>query len=322
MGLLLGACGQGAQQNPSSAGGSGLPAAAGGAAEKTGTAAEQTEAAQPDEGEQTRIYESENGPIKVPAHPQRVIVLTRFLTGHVMALGVPLVGVDEMSKTNPRFADQLKDVETVSDASLEKILELQPDLIISLDGISNVDKLEQIAPLVTYTYGKVDYLTQQIEVGKLLGKEEEARAWVDDFRARATQAGEEIRAKIGNDATVSVIETFNKQLYVYGYNYSRGTEILYGEMKLKMPKTVEEATKADGYLALSAEVLPDYFGDYVIFSKNMDEDSSFQETSIYKGIAAVQKNHVYEVDAKQFYFNDPLTLEFQLEFIKNSLLGE
>lgn len=320
MGLLLGACGQTAQHNQAAAGGSGSSAAANSEAAQAATG--QAEAAQPGEGADTRIYESENGPIQVPAHPQRVVVLTRFLTGHVMALGVPLVGVDEMSKTNPRFAEQLKDVEAVSDESLEKILELQPDLIISLDGIQNVDKLQQIAPTVTYTYGKVDYLTQQIEVGKLLGKEKEAQAWVDDFRARATQAGEEIRAKIGDDATVSVIETFNKQLYVYGYNFSRGTEILYGEMKLKMPKTVEEATKADGYLALSTEVLPEYFGDYVIFSKNMDEDSSFQDTSIYKGIPAVQNKHVYEVDAKQFYFNDPLTLEFQLEFIKNSLLSE
>ena len=38
-------------------------------------------------------------------------------------------------------------------------------------------------------------------------------------------AGKEIKAKIGEDATVSVIENFNKQLYVYGDNWGRGTEI-------------------------------------------------------------------------------------------------
>ncbi|WP_136605273.1 iron-hydroxamate ABC transporter substrate-binding protein [Paenibacillus dokdonensis] len=270
----------------------------------------------------TFTYQSENGPVEVPTHPQRVVVLTRFLTGNVMALGVPLVGADEMSLTNPRFAEQLKNVEAVSDESLEKIIELNPDLIIGLSDIKNIDKFKQIAPTVTYTYGKVDYLTQQLEIGKLLNKEKEAQAWVDDFKARAQKAGEEIKAKIGADATVSVVETFNKQLYVYGYNYGRGTEILYNEFKLDMPKNVKEATAKDGYLALSTEVLKDYFGDYVIFSKNADEDTSFQKTESYKNIPAVKNNHVFEVDAKSFYFNDPLSLDYQLDFFIKSFLGK
>ncbi|MBE9914901.1 iron-hydroxamate ABC transporter substrate-binding protein [Paenibacillus donghaensis] len=270
----------------------------------------------------TFTYQSENGPVEVPKNPQRVVVLTRFLTGNVMALGVPVVGADEMSIENPRFQDKLKDVEAVSDESVEKIIELNPDLIVGLSNIKNIDKLKQIAPTVTYTYGKVDYLTQQIEIGKLLNKEKEAKAWVDDFKARAQKAGEEIKAKIGSDATVSVVETFNKQLYVYGYNFGRGTEILYNEFKLGMPEKVKEATAKDGYLALSTEVLKDYFGDYVILSKNADEDSSFQKTETYKNIPAVKNNHVFEVDAKSFYFNDPLSLDYQLDFFIKSFLGK
>ncbi|MBJ6364308.1 iron-hydroxamate ABC transporter substrate-binding protein [Paenibacillus sp. GCM10012307] len=270
----------------------------------------------------TVTYQSEDGPVEVPKNPQRVVVLTRFLTGNVMALDVPMVGVDEMSKQNPRFAELLKDVESVSDESLEKIMQLQPDLIIGLSGIANVDKLKQIASTVTYTYNKVNFLDQQIEVGKLLNKEKEARAWVEDFQARAKKAGEEIRSKVGEGATVSVVETFNKQLYVYGYNFGRGTELLYGELKFDMPEKVKEGTKENGYAALSTEVLDDYFGDYVIFSKNADEDNSFQDTAIYKNNAAVKNNRLFEVDAKSFYFNDPLSLEYQLEFFTKSFLGK
>ena len=239
-----------------------------------------------------------------------------------MALGVPVVGVDEMSLTNPRFEEKLKGVEAVSDESIEKIIELQPDLIVGLAGIKNVDKLKQIAPTVTYTYGKLNYLEQQLEVGKLVNKEQEAKTWVDDFKARSKKAGEEIRAKIANDATVSVIETFNKQLYVYGYNFGRGTEILYGELGFALPEKVKEATEKDGYLALSTEVMKDYMGDYVIFSKNTDEDNSFQNTEIYKSIPAVKNNRVYEVDAKSFYFGDPLSLEYQLDFFIKCFLGK
>jgi len=270
----------------------------------------------------TFIYESEDGPVEVPTNPQRVVVITRFLTGNVMALDVPVVGVDEMSKENPNFKEQLADVEAVTDESLEKIIELNPDLIIGLAGINNVDKLKQIAPVVTYTYGKVDFLTQQIEIGKLLNKEKEAKAWAEDFDARTKKVGEQIKEKIGADVTVSVIETFNKQLYVYGYNFGRGTEILYDQFGLGMPEAVKEATKSDGFFAVSNEVLKDYTGDYIIFSKNAEEDNSFQNTETYKKIPAVQNQHIFEADAKAFYFNDPISMEYQLEFFINNFLGE
>jgi iron complex transport system substrate-binding protein len=268
----------------------------------------------------TITYQSENGPVEVPANPKRVVVLSSF-AGNVMALDVNLVGADSWSKMNPNFK-KLKDVEEVTDENLEKIIELNPDLIIGLSTIKNVDKLKEIAPTVTYTYGKVDYLTQHVEIGKLLNKEKEAQAWVDDFKKRAKSTGDDIKAKIGEDATVSVLEKFDKQFYVYGDNWGRGTEILYQEMKLGMPEKVKEVALKDGYFALSLEVLKDYAGDYVILSNNKDQDNSFQQTDTYKNIPAVKNNQMFEADAKKFYFNDPITLEYQLDFFSKSFLGK
>lgn len=268
----------------------------------------------------TITYQSENGPVEVPADPQRVVVLSSF-AGNVMALDVNLVGVDTWSKMNPRWEDELKDVEEVSDENIEKIIELNPDLIIGLSTIKNVDKLSEIAPTVTFTYGKLDYLEQHIEIGKLLNKEEEAKQWVADFKKRAEETGQKIKAKIGEAATVSVIENFDKQLYVFGNNWGRGTEILYQAMGLNMPEKVKEMALEPGYYALSPEVLPEFAGDYMVISKNPDTDNSFQETETYKNIPAVKNNRVFEVNAKEFYFNDPLTLDYQLEFFKHSFLG-
>jgi iron complex transport system substrate-binding protein len=265
-------------------------------------------------------YESETGPIEVPADPQRVILLSGF-TGNVLQLGVNVVGVDVWSKTNPTFEEELKDVAEVSDENLEKIIELEPDLIIGLSNIKNLEKLSEIAPTVTYTWGKVDYLTQHIEIGKLLNKEEEATTWVEDFKSRAEAAGEEIKAKIGEDATVSVIESWGKDLYVFGENWARGTEILYQAMKLKMPEKVKEVALESGYYTLSAEVLPEYAGDYVILSKYTDADTSFQETETYKNIPAVKNNRVFEMLGNGASFSDPVTLEKQLEFFTTSFLG-
>ncbi|OAS82500.1 MULTISPECIES: iron-hydroxamate ABC transporter substrate-binding protein [Metabacillus] len=285
------------------------------------TTEEENNSSAPKEKEKETItYQSETGPVEVPADPKRVVLLSGF-TGNVIDLGVNVVGVDVWSKTNPTFEEELKDVEEVSDESLEKIIELEPDLIIGLSNIKNIDKLSEIAPTVTYTWGKLDYLTQHEEIGKLLNKEKEAKEWVEDFKSRAQAAGEEIRAKIGEDATVSVIESFDKQLYVFGDNWARGTEILYQAMNLKMPEKVKEMALESGYYALSAEVLPEYAGDYVIFSKYSDADNSFQETETYKNIPAVKNNRVFEMSGNGASFSDPVTLEKQLEFFKKSFLA-
>ncbi|MFJ7825647.1 iron-hydroxamate ABC transporter substrate-binding protein [Psychrobacillus sp. NPDC096623] len=268
----------------------------------------------------TITYESETGPIEVPADPQRVVVLSTF-AGNVAALDVNLVGADSWSKSNPGYDSFLADVEEVSEENLEKIIELNPDLIIALSTVQNLDKIREIAPTVTYTYGKVDYLTQHLEIGKLLNKEQEAQTWIDDFKKRSAVAGEEIKAVIGEDATVSVIENFDKQLYVFGDNWGRGTEVIYQAMGLKMPEKVKEMALEPGYYALSLEVLPEFAGDYVILSKVADQDNSFQETDVFKNIPAVQNGQLFEANAEKFYFNDPISLDYQLEFFKESFLN-
>jgi iron complex transport system substrate-binding protein len=197
---------------------------------------------------------------------------------------------------------------------------MEPDLIVGLNNMNNVDQLEEIAPTVTYEYGAVDYLEQHIEIGKLLNKEEEAREWVDNFREEAGALGEEVKKEIGEDTTISVFENFDKQLYVFGDNWGRGTEILYQEMGLEMPEKVEEMALEEGYYALSTEVLPDFAGDYMVFSKVSDADNSFTETETYQSIPAVENGNVIEVDAMSFYFNDPLTLEYQLEVFEEEFL--
>mgnify|MGYP001186073580 CR=1 FL=1 len=276
---------------------------------------------EPADNAETRTYQSEKGPVEVPAEPKRVIALHPY-AGHVLSLGITPVAVDQWTKMNPRWQNQLKDVPVVSEENLEKIIELNPDLIIGLSTMKNQDKLNEIAPTVTYTYGKLDYLEQYIEIGKLLNKEQEAVSWVVDFKKRAKEAGERIKAKIGEDATVTVIESFEKQIYVYGNNWGRGSEVLYQAMGLKMPKRVEEKALKPGYYAISAEMLPEFAGDYLIVSVFDDTDNSYMETQTYKNLPAVKNGRAFTADAKAFQFNDPDTLDYQLEFFMEKFLGQ
>lgn len=279
----------------------------------------ESQSAEAEKDTETITYESETGPVEVPKDPKRIIALTNG--PNVLALEGNIVGIDEWTNANPLFEDKLKDAEIVTEDNLEKVLELEPDLIIAGSHMKNIDKLSEIAPTVVYTWGKLDYLEQQVEIGKLLNKEKEATDWVADFQERTAAAGEKVRARIGEDATVSVIESGNKEFYVFGDNYARGTEILYQGMGLKMPAKVEELALESGVYTFSSEVLPDFAGDYVIFSKNPDVDNSFTETELWKNIPAVKNGQVFEINTKASTYSDPITLETLLTYYEESFLG-
>src|SRR5688572_3721053 len=121
----------------------GLLAGCGGAASTEDTSAPKTV-----------TYQSEKGPIQVPANPKRVAVLASSYTGNVLSLGITPVSADQWAKNSKFLGDKLKNVETVTPDSLEKILALKPDLIIALSNDKNLKKYQDIAPTVAFTYEK------------------------------------------------------------------------------------------------------------------------------------------------------------------------
>jgi iron complex transport system substrate-binding protein len=268
----------------------------------------------------TVVYQSEKGPIQVPANPKRVAVLAASYTGNVLSLGITPVGVEQWAKGNKFYNSQLKNVQIVTPDSLEKLLALKPDLIIAFTNDKNLKKYQEIAPTVAFTYEKYSYLETHLELGKLLGKEKEAQAWVDKWNKQTAEAKTKVKAVIGENVTSTVFETFGKELYVYGNNWGRGTEIIYQALGIKAPKQVEKDVFGPGYKAISTEVIPQYAGDYLFVGKgDATADNSYLQTSVWKQIPAVQKGNVFFFDSASFYFNDPISLENELKFIVQSL---
>ena len=306
--LLLSACGNHDKETASPSAGASAP---------SGTPSASDSTASGEAG--TVTYASERGSVEVPAHPKRIVALS--YAPNVLSLGGTIVAVDQWSAANPLFKDKLAGVPVVSEDDLEKIIEADPDLIIAGTEMKNLDKLSDIAPTVAFTWGKLDYLAQQVAVGKLLGQEPQAQAWADDFQRRAADIGSRIKAKEGEDVTVSVFETDAKNFYVFGNNFARGTEVLYQAMGLNMPEKVAKDALGPGYYTLSTEVLADYAGDYLVVCRPAAGDNSFMKTESWNSIPAVKNGHVIEVDAEASSYSDPTTLEYLMNIFKEGFLG-
>lgn len=82
-------------------------------AEKSGEGSKEASSAE------TITYESETGPVEVPANPKRVVVLSSFV-GDLLKLDVNVVGVDSWATKNPNFQDDIKDAVVVENTDIEK----------------------------------------------------------------------------------------------------------------------------------------------------------------------------------------------------------
>ncbi|MFS0838839.1 iron-hydroxamate ABC transporter substrate-binding protein [Paenibacillus sp. 1P03SA] len=314
--MVIGGCGQTAGNAGASSGEAGKTAAAAASSDNHKSA---------DKGE-TVTFHAANGDIQVPKNPKRIVDTTNFYTGYFLAIGVKPVGISEGAMGNPYFKGMLDGVRSIGDKpSAESILALNPDLIVTFTGTENIEKLEQIAPVVAIDYGKKNYKDQLLEFGKLTGKEDQAKQWIHQWEKKINGLKPQIQAVVGNK-TVSILNPYAKGLYVFGHNYGRGGEIIYGEFGLKAPPEAQKAAidSGKGWASISLEKLPEFTGDIVFtcpWSGDTSDPGKVYENPVWKGLPAVKKGHVFQLDPKGDTFNDPVSLEAELTFISESLLS-
>lgn len=274
----------------------------------------------------TITYQAANGEVEIPKNPQRVVVLADSYVGYFLALGIEPVGVSQHVLSNPYFKGHLDGIENLGEGkSVEKILELQPDLIVEFaaEDTAHIDNLSKIAPTVGVEYGKLPLREQMLEFGKMTGKEDEAKEWISKWDQLIADNEPKVKAAVG-DQTVSILQPYSKGVYAFGHNYARGGEIIYGEFQLKAPELLQKEAidSGTGWASISLEVLPDYAGDFIFTSPWSGDDANPDvvfESTIWKDLSAVKNNRVFPLDAAGSYFNDPISLEAQLEFIVESL---
>jgi iron complex transport system substrate-binding protein len=275
---------------------------------------------------ETVTFKAANGDIEVPRNPQRIVDGTAFYTGFFLALGVTPVGVQEGVLNSPYLKDKLAGAQSLgNEPTPENVLALNPDLIVVFSGSEGIEQLEKIAPVVTIDYGTKNYKEQLIDFGKLTNKEAEAQAWIQQWEAEINELKPKILEAVG-EKTVSILNPYEKGLFVFGHNYGRGGEIIYSELGLKAPEEAQKKVidSGTGWASISMETLPQYAGD-IIFTSPWSGDTTdpkiVYENAVWLGLPAVKAGNVFRLDPTADTYNDPVTMQAQLQFIADSLLS-
>lgn len=256
----------------------------------------------------------------IPKNPKRIASLSSTYTGYLLQLGFDPVTVTSYDAKNPVLKEKVKNAKVLMPEDLESIAKQKPDLIVVDASDKNIDELKKIAPTIAIDYGKNDYLEILNRFGQIFGKEKEADQWIADWKSKTADIGKQLKEKLGQDVTFTVIGLYEKEIYLFGNNWGRGGEVIYKSLGFDAPQKVKDEVFPSGYLQVSQETVSEYIGDYVLVAAEDDKTgSALYESDVWKSIPAVQQNHILKVDANAFYFNDPLTLEYELKTIQDGL---
>ncbi|OME95084.1 MULTISPECIES: ABC transporter substrate-binding protein [Paenibacillus] len=293
----------------------------GGSAGETaaGTDKPQTEASAPT----TREVDTINGEIEIPAAPERIIVDAYLPT--LLLLGEKPVGATATDLENVHIQDMIEGIENTGESAPEKIVELNPDLIISANSDPELyEKLSKIAPTVILPYETYRGVHEEVEgLGAILGKETEAKEWLAGFDEKIDALRTKVSGVLEEGETFSIFGAFGKTFYLYGDGIYRGGLAIYKELHLTPPATIQkELIDANvTYKEVSMEVLKDYAGDYIFFDESNGAEMD-KKDKVWTSIEAVKQDRVFYLDAKRFWPFDPIAVLAQAEEVTEMIVSQ
>ncbi|MBJ6360030.1 ABC transporter substrate-binding protein [Paenibacillus sp. GCM10012307] len=267
---------------------------------------------------ETRQYKDFSGrEATIPVRPQRVILLGDS-PGDLLALGVKPIGNDFLGEAYIYKSDLDGVVDIGFPHNLEKMMSLDPDLILqSADNDASdteiYEKMTKIAPTVLYNRGAGTYERIR-EIANILGVKQAAEDWIARYESKAQKMWDKLDLKEGETATVYL--SLAGRFYVMG-NYSL-TLLLYDEQGFRPTAKVQELIDKNEFFAeISEEVLPEYAGDHIFLLSlpgSEDEKAAKEliESPLWKLIPAVKEGRVTVSDIS-WNASDPITMERLLD---------
>ncbi len=256
-------------------------------------------------------YDTEMGTIEYVENPT---IYADYYVGQLLYLGGDVIGADMTypAETWTSVAEE-KGVQNIS-GDMEAVAALAPDLIVTM----NADFYEQysaIAPTILIPYGTYNQEDIVVELGKVLGAEDAANTWVEEFNAGI----ETLKAEIDDPSkTIGIVDSWGGAMYMYGANFGRGGYVLYDKLGLQGTEAAESeyVREANSYLTVDAESLINYAGDVLFICAPAEGVEEIKALPTYEDLDATQNDQVIVLDYDTFLYDDPYSLNAQIEALE------
>jgi len=266
--------------------------------------------------------------------PKKIVSLTYNYTASLLALGyIPHMGAvaswmeDKLAQNGQPSFKQHSEYELVT--RLDLIADSGADVIIGYAPHSSTDELRQIAPTILMPFEEMDWQEQFLQLGRVAGLENNARALLSRYDQLQTEANLTLDSWIGTRGTaICIFWTGESGAYVYGQGWGRASHILYQSLGFTPPARMEkDGQLLTGYVHVPTSDIHLYAADHIFMAYPTDqEERTALETLLSQGhwssLSAVRNGQVYEIDADMFYGFDPLSVIEQLQAIMHKLTSQ
>ncbi|WP_051003932.1 AraC family transcriptional regulator [Gottschalkia acidurici] len=263
--------------------------------------------------------------VEIPEKPERIA--TDWFVGQVLSLDVVPVGADMRYVDYSLYLKNYYNDGDISDigdtkASLEKLVDVNPDLIITWDKDA-VERYSKIAPTIVFSEAKYKTVHEEITaMGKYLNRNEEAKKFLAEFDRRTEKAKTKINEVISEDDTFSILGINEKSAFVVGNDSVNGGRALFQVLDMKPQKNVQKKYDTEkssgGSYEISHEVIGDYIGDYVLATVRSDKKEDLPAT--WTELDAVKNDEVIELDVKRYFSSDPISVMYQIEELADKIV--
>ncbi|MCR4659328.1 MAG: ABC transporter substrate-binding protein [Bacteroidales bacterium] len=252
-----------------------------------------------------------NREISVPAHPTRVVSTSPAVTEIIFALGADslLVGRTDFC-TYPPEAAEIESIGGISNLNIEKILSLNPDLVISGSMIPQkaTDQLAQMGVPVACVIEKQhfdDLFGNIVAIGSLIGRTDAAAALTALLCDRVPDK------PAATDSAPTVY-------YVVGFgptgNFTAGGNTFINDI-IELAGGRNAAAHVSGW-SYSTEALMASDPDYIMIRR--EDSAAFVRTAPYRRLSAVKQGRLIAVESSTVDLQVPRNIE-AVETIRKAL---
>jgi len=249
------------------------------------------------------------GEVEIPADPQRIVDLSGN-SDILSILGYKVIGTANSDAYDyTKFPSYLE--ETLSGAEIlgysmqdtmdvEAVMNLNPDLIvISTVQEKMYDQLSEIAPTVMIQLEALNWKDDVKALAKVFDKEDVANEWIDNYEAKAKEAGDKIKAEYGEDTTYLSFLASGGQFFIFdGAGFGN---VLYEDMGLAKPTGMPEQTDIS-LPVVTYEGLAAIQSDYIFLIATDEDLAQLEANSIWNNLPAVKNGNVVVLESSP-YFN-------------------
>ncbi|MBE9050842.1 iron-siderophore ABC transporter substrate-binding protein [Nostocales cyanobacterium LEGE 11386] len=278
-----------------------------------------------------QIIKHKLGESCIPTNPQSIIVTDQESLEILVALGLKPIAATTANRVGNKAPilkekiDVIIDLGKESQPNLEKMIQLNPDLILGFFiNSQNYQLFSQIAPTVSIDYTETGWKKALLQVANIVNKTDEAEKLLGEYQQRIENLRLNFAQKLGN-IEISVMRFYTTIQFTQFLNQLSFPVSILEELKLSIPLTQRQLSSGASvsYENVSLERVDLLEADAMFIALDPGSEENFQKyknSPLWQKLNVVKNNRVYTVDSGYWIFGNILSANAILDDLVKYLL--